>query len=205
MHNVIQTSLEVKKNISIFLVILGCLTSTVSCQQSKNPIDFDFDLNNPTQSIYDPSNYFNQGGVGSYHEKYGILVRYTSEYDIKPEVSINNRIDFSFYNYGEELRINNNVRQDVFANNIATKMHFVIVKENDISNVVQKQSKLYGSWSEATVTGSNYSFKLNDVIVSPLATKFILSRSFNDREALVLVRFENSEGSFRNYLFLETT
>lgn len=178
------------------------MISIISCRDTNRSNDHNSTSNSLTESIHDPNNY-NTTGVGSYNEKHGILVRYTSEHDIKPEVSINNRIEFSFYNYGEDLRINNKILPDVFASNVSPKLSLTVVNETEISNLIQNQSKAYGIWGKATLNSVNFSSSIEDVVVSPLATKYILNHSDDDEQALILVRFEDTDNKlYKDYLFL---
>lgn len=176
------------------------MNSIISCGDTNGSSDHN--SNSSTESIHDPNNY-NKTGVGSYNEEHGILVRYTSEYDIKPEVSINNRIEFGFYNYGEDLRINDKILPDVFVSNVAPKISLTVVNDTEISNLIQNQSKAYGIWGKATLRSNKVSSSIENVIVSPLATKYILNHSDDDNDALILVRFEDTNHNlYKDYLFL---
>lgn len=200
---------------SVFLLI--SFVVLVSCQNSKNPNDYTFDIVQPTESIYDPSNYFH--GKGSFHKRYGILLRSMHEYDIKPQVSIDYitfdklgnvdagtddiHIDFSFYNYDSPIRISNKVIPDIFMSKMSEKIYLFIVEDSEISQFVKFNSEKYGEWGNVTITKIELSVVAQNVIVTPLAAKFLSNRSYNDNGVLVFVRFENSsERLYKDYLFL---
>lgn len=110
--------MKIKQILINFLLITSNLLLFSSCQETKSSEDLNSPSNGQTESINDPNNY-SGSGIGTYSEKYGILLRQTLEYDIRPEVSINNKIDFSFFNYGEDLRVSTKMLPNVFLTNIS--------------------------------------------------------------------------------------
>lgn len=153
-----------------------------------------------------------QGGLGAYHTEYGILYRYATDYDAKFEVEVFNdflstssntkenlfRIDF--YNYGGEIRINNKINSEIFFSQYSRLNYIKVIQMYDISYIQEKESEVYGTYMLARIRLSPQNV-INDVIISPLATKYINSSKLYDNGTLVFVRFETGK-KYLDYVFL---
>lgn len=171
----------------------------LSCGNSTNPEDY-ADLKE-TNSIFDHKNY--AGGQGTYYKDRGILYRTIEEFDILsiPYINRNNlnaSYSFNFYNYSDDLQINNMVRPHIYANEISSEFTLAIVNKNNILDYKPSYSEEYGEWGNARVLVGN-SF-LKDVIITPLAVKLLTNQS--NSGCLVFVRFEQNFGKeYKDYLF----
>jgi|GEM_PF-5008555 len=198
----------------LLLSISAVIFFLISCKrESTDPNSYDLNEENKTSNIYDPNNYLLGG---SYHSKYGILNRSMEEYDIVPiadlkmSVSPNQFIEagynFEFFNYNGEIQINNKILPNKFASNISSSIRLMVVDYESVLNPSLSISQEFGQWGTATVIIDNPRQVLNNVIITPLATKYLLERSINDRGALIFVRFEQNNGKeYKDYLFYGST
>lgn len=153
-----------------------------------------------------------QGGLGAYHTEYGILYRNATNYDAKFEVEVfedylphhsntkENLFRIDFYNYGGEIIINNKIIPDVFFSMYSRFNHVKVIQIDDISYIQEKMSEGYGTYMLADIRISPQNV-LNDVVISPLATKYINSSKLHDNGTLIFVRFE-TKMKYLDYVFL---
>ena len=156
------------------------------------------DLNNP--------NNYNNIQKGIYNEDYGILYRTKYQYDILPIVDLEQdlkaRYNFEFFNYGEEVTISKQIWPDIFCANIARVTTLIAIDFNYIYNFQPHISKGYGQWGTISIKSFDPLLTVDNVIVTPLATKHLIARSVNDTGEFIFVRFERGNGKdYKDYLF----
>ena len=98
------------------------------------------------------------------------------KYDIKGDIGVSfnpnipNNFDlgcqFSFFNYGENIRLFNGCIDDSFITGIGTINLICVLKYKDIHFTHRENSKKYGDWALVTL-----SFGISDAFMTPLAMK----------------------------------
>lgn len=182
----------------IIILILTIFINT-SCKKNKSTKDYELSVDNPTESIYDPSNYY--ANKGTYNQRYGILLRTMIKHDIKPNVSLQNKIDISFYNYGENLIINRNILPDIFHSDYSNCIILKIIEKDNITISSEYDSPNYGLWGNASIKYKN--IHSQNVFISPLAMKHISNSNTHDKDILIFTRFINpNDNLYKDCVFL---
>lgn len=178
---------------------LGKIWEEVVSKKDKNGYDVNFRATS-------------KGGLGVYHSEYGILYRYATNYDVKFEVEVfedflstssniqENLFRIDFYNYGGEITINNKINSNIFFSKYSRLNYVKVIQIDDISFLQEKVSEGYGTYMLARIRLSPQNV-INDVIISPVATKYIKSSKLHDDGTLVFLRFE-TEKKYLDYVFL---
>jgi len=128
------------------------------------------------------------------------------KYDIKSDVDVllstNNQpylgigCRFSFFNYGEDIRLFNGCVDDSFVTSIGV-LNYVHVLDgcDEINFDVTYKNRKYGEWAISTISLSgNY---LQNVFVTPLALK---AYKDNIKDSFILIQF-SAANKFLNVLF----
>lgn len=128
------------------------------------------------------------------------------KYDIKSDVDVllstNNQpylgigCRFSFFNYGEDIRLFNGCVDDSFVTSIGA-LNYVHVLDgcDEINFDVTYKNRKYGEWAISTISLSgNY---LQNVFVTPLALK---AYKDNIKDSFILIQF-SAANKFLNVLF----
>lgn len=166
-------------------------------------------LPDTTSDINDPRNY-GETSPGSYtydKQENRILERRNEKYDIRllPYYdALNKRLgyQFSFFNYGGNAIVDKKYNRNVFLNTISLgySLQFVALNESQTSERWDNKEydSLYGTFAKATITstlGQNPQTGLydnrawNNVLVTPLAYKFLTGSKENHDGGVILVHF----------------
>jgi len=179
--------------VSLALCVL-VLTCFCSCENNKNE---ESDIIRERMKKYNPE-YDSERQVIYFKEK--------MEYDIKSDVDVllstNNQpylgigCRFSFFNYGEDIRLFNGYGDDFFVTSIgAIKYAHVLDGCDEINFDVTYKNRKYGEWAISTISLSgNY---LQNVFVTPLALKAFKN---NIKDSFILIQF-SAANKFMNVLF----
>lgn len=127
---------------------------------------------------------------------------FNRKYDIKVVVQLH-LYGIEFFNYCDELIINNAIIPNIWVPiNIAEDISLSVIDFETITNFTLRMSEKNGEWGYANIRDFNQGLFINDVIVTPLAAKYLRSRSVNDSGSLIFVRFEqDNRRRYKDYLF----
>lgn len=179
--------------ISLALCALFALCSQ-SCKDNKEKaFDYDAEWLKNTTPEFDT-------------ERQVIYYKENMKYDIKGNIavpySINNTIEykyaceFSFYNYGEDIRLFNGCNDDCFITGIGTIHYAYVLKREDKIEIASKmQNQKYGDWALVNLSiGNDY---ITDVFMTPLAMK---AYKEGDDDSFIFMQFVSSN-KYMNVLF----
>lgn len=169
----------------------------------------DADLPDSTTDINDPRNY-GELSSGSYtydKEENRILERRNEKYDIRLYPYYNPLkkelgYQFNFFNYGGNVIIDSKFRNNVFLSTmrLGFTIQFVALEESQTSEqwVSKEFDPIYGTYAKATVsstlgqdrqTGLYDNRTWDNVLVTPLAYKYLIGSKENKDGGLILLHF----------------
>ena len=156
-----------KYKFHIIVLCMLCWVSTISCTKKSANNYNEPDWMSNTYPEYD-------------QERQVIYFKEQLRQDIKGDIAVPlninspNHIDFacqfSFFNYGEEIRLFNGCDDDYFITGIGTiNFAYVLKSEDNIEIVSKSHSEKYGDWALVNLTIGNTFVK--DVFMTPLSMK----------------------------------
>ena len=175
--------------ITLALAIL-CLICNLSCN------------NNSEQSTDDIAEWLKKTEPEYDSERQSIIYREHMRYDIKGNIAVPINInksnlcdflcEFSFFNYGDEIRLLNAYREDLFVTGLGTINYIRVLKKEDRIDFVSKaRNEKYGEWALVNLTIENYNIK--DVFMTPLAMK---AYKDGDDDSYIFIQF----GAYNRYM-----
>lgn len=105
--------------------------------------------------------------------------------------SLRSGYNFEFFTYGNELRLSNSIRENIFVKDVARVQKYEILQKEDIHNAIQKSSSSYGDYGTCSIISATKRKIIEDVLITPIAWNYL--NSVNSDESLLLVNYEYPE------------
>ena len=187
-------------NLEFKFIVICFMFSLLSCTQMSEDKKIWYDV--LKSSCWDEDAHVNLGRtLGTYNDRYGLLCRSAEKYDIRVIVDFE-YYSFEFFNYCDELLINSKYLHNAFLKNFVPSITLLVIKYEDVSTFFPQTSEKNGVWGYANITNYELGLFIKDILVTPLAAKYLQSRSVNDDGSLIFVRFEQNDGvEYKDYLF----
>lgn len=150
----------------VFFILLSL--SCQSCKDDKRKtVEYDSEWLDNTTPVFDSKR---QTIIYRENMRYDIKGNIAVPYNITNSVNFSFGCEFTFFNYGEDIRLFNGCNDDCFITGIGTiRYACVLKKENNIEIVSKKHSEKYGDWAIVNFTiGNKY---VTEVFMTPLAMK----------------------------------
>lgn len=185
-------------NITYYLLVLCSLivTCLISCEKKNSWLSKeDLERLNKSQPEFDTDNQI-------------IYYKTEMKYDIKGDIEIPFNVNnpntfdlaclFSFFNYGEDIRLFNACGDDFFITGIGTIQYAYVLQGEDNINITSKQhNEKYGDWAFVNLTLGNNRFYVNDVYMTPLAMK---AYKKGECDSFIFIQFVANE-KYMNVIF----
>lgn len=178
-----------------FLVLcaLLCLVSNISCTKKS-------------ANSYNESDWMKNTYPEFDQERQVIYFKEQLRQDIKGDIAVPLNINspnyldfacqFSFFNYGEDIRLFNGCNDDFFITGIGTINYAYVLKNEDNIEIASKsRSEKYGEWALVNLTiGDTF---VKDVFMTPLSMKAYMD---GDDDSFIFLQFVASD-KYMNVLF----
>ena len=173
-----------KQHFLTFTLFTLCLICNLSCNnKNEQYMDDIAERLKKTEPEYDS-------------EQQSIIYRELMKYDIKGNIAVPINInksnlcdflcEFSFFNYGDDIRLLNGYREDLFVTRLGTINYIRVLKKEDRIDFVSKaHNKKYGEWALVNIAIENYNIK--DVFMTPLAMK---AYKDGDDDSYIFIQFD---------------
>lgn len=190
---------ELKYNIKALFsfVFIAIAINSASCAKSKDP----YYLMWENVMLTNEGHFETLKSIhGTYNSEVGLLCRSIEKNDIRARINYEDYITLDFFNYDDEIWINDYRIPNVFLSSISKNIILSNIAPEEISIVEMKNSSKFGDYGIANVQLNNSQTTVRGVIVTPLSIKFLNSGKLNNEGSLVFVRFDN-EDSYKDYIF----
>lgn len=183
------------RRINVYIVFCILLTlSYQSCQDNKGKsVEFDSEWLDNTSPGFDSKR---QTIIYRESMRYDIKGNIAVPYTVTNSVKFNFGCEFTFFNYGGDIRLFNGCNDDCFITGIGIiRYAYVLKKEDNIEIASKIHSEKYGEWALANLTiGNEY---VPDVFMTPLAMK---AYKTGDDDSFIFIQFVASN-KHMNVLF----
>lgn len=177
-----------------FIICAILILCCISCKDSNGKtVDYDSEWFDNTTPEFDTKR---QSIIYREHMRYDIKGNIAVPYTITNSISYNFCCEFSFFNYGEDIRLFNGCNEDFFITGIGTIRYARVLKREDNIEIASKRhNEKYGDWALVNLTiGKEL---VADVFMTPLAMK---AYKDGDDDSYIFIQFV-AKDKYMNVLF----